>query len=62
VQGRAPLICGAGSSAYAASEVAATWMNAVAIPTTDLLAYSRKDLFQLAPAFASYGVLVSLVR
>lgn len=62
VQGRAPVICGAGSSAYAASAVAATWMNAVAIPTTDLLTYSRKDLLQLAPALVSNGVLVSLAR
>jgi tagatose-6-phosphate ketose/aldose isomerase len=62
VQGRAAVICGAGTSAYAASAVAATWMNAVAIPTTDLLTYSQNDLLHLAPAFVSNGVLVSIAR
>ena len=61
-QGRAAMICGAGTSAYAASAVAATWMNATAIPTTDLLTYSKQDLFRLAPAFVSNGVLVSIAR
>jgi tagatose-6-phosphate ketose/aldose isomerase len=62
VQGRAAVICGAGTSAYAASAVAATWMNAVAIPTTDLLTYSQSDLLHLTPAFVSNGVLVSIAR
>jgi len=62
VQGRAAVICGAGTSAYAASAVAATWMNAAAIPTTDLLTYSQNDLLHLAPAFVSNGVLVSIAR
>jgi tagatose-6-phosphate ketose/aldose isomerase len=62
VQGRASVICGAGTSAYAASAVAATWMNSVAIPTTDLLTLSSGELAHLAPDFASNGVLVSLGR
>jgi tagatose-6-phosphate ketose/aldose isomerase len=62
VQGRAAVICGAGTSAYAASAVAASWMNATAIPTTDLLLYSKEDLFRLVPAFVSNGVLVSIAR
>ncbi len=62
VQGRAAVICGAGTSAYASSAVAASWMNATAIPTTDLLLYSKADLFRLVPAFVSNGVLVSIAR
>ncbi len=62
VQGRASVVCGAGTSAYAASAVAATWMNSVAIPTTDLLTFSSGELAHLAPDFASNGVLVSLGR
>jgi tagatose-6-phosphate ketose/aldose isomerase len=62
VQGRVSVICGAGTSAYAASAVAATWMNSVAIPTTDLLTFSSGELAHLAPGFASNGVLVSLGR
>jgi tagatose-6-phosphate ketose/aldose isomerase len=62
VQDRAAVICGAGTSAYAASAVAATWMNSVAIPTTDLLTFSKDELAHLAPAFTSNGVLVSLAR
>src|SRR3979411_2984584 len=62
VQGRAAVIFGAGTSAYAASAVAATWTNSLAIPTTDLLTFSKEELAHLAPAFASKGVLVSLGR
>src|ERR1700732_2465770 len=62
VQDRAAVICGAGTSAYAASAVAATWTNSLAIPTTDLLTFSKGELAHLAPAFASNGVLVSLAR
>jgi tagatose-6-phosphate ketose/aldose isomerase len=62
VQDRAALICGAGTSAYAASAVAATWTNALAIPTTDLLTFSQQELSHQAPNFASNGVLVSLAR
>jgi tagatose-6-phosphate ketose/aldose isomerase len=38
------LLTGAGSSAYAASAVAAAWHNAVAIPTTDLLLDTERYL------------------
>jgi tagatose-6-phosphate ketose/aldose isomerase len=62
VEGRAAVICGAGSSAYAASAVAAAWVNATAIPTTDLLTFSKQELFHLTPAFVSNGVLVSMAR
>lgn len=62
VQDRAAVICGAGTSAYVAAAVAATWTNSVAIPTTDLLTFSKQELAHLAPAFASNGVLVSLAR
>src|ERR1700680_2142520 len=62
VQDRAAVICGAGSSAYAASAVAASWANAVAIPTTDLLTFSKNEVSHLVPAFASNGVLVSVAR
>jgi tagatose-6-phosphate ketose/aldose isomerase len=62
VQGRAAVICGAGTSAYASSAVAASWMNATAIPTTDLLLYTKQDLFRLVPSFVSNGVLVSIAR
>jgi len=62
VQDHARVICGAGTSAYAASAVAATWTNSLAIPTTDLLTFSKRELSHLAPSFASNGVLVSLAR
>jgi tagatose-6-phosphate ketose/aldose isomerase len=62
VKDRAAVICGAGTSAYAAEAVAATWTNAVAIPTTDLLTFSKQELSHLAPGFASKGALVSLAR
>jgi tagatose-6-phosphate ketose/aldose isomerase len=62
VKDRAAVICGAGSSAYAASAVAATWANAVAIPTTDLLTLSQDEVSHLVPTFASNGVLVSVAR
>jgi len=62
VRNRAAVICGAGSSAYAASAVAATWANAVAIPTTDLLTLSQDEVSHRVPAFASNGVLVSVAR
>src|ERR1700722_7559995 len=62
VQGRAAVICGAGTAAYASSGVAASWMNATAIPTTDLLLYSKQDLFRLLPAFVSNCGLASMRR
>jgi tagatose-6-phosphate ketose/aldose isomerase len=62
VQDRATVICGAGTSAYAASAIAATWMNTAAIPTTDLLTLTKQEVCLLAPAFVSNGVLVSVAR
>src|SRR5271154_2228742 len=62
VGARAAVICGAGTSAYAASAVAAVWTKAIAIPTTDLLTYSKEELTHLAPEFVANGILVSLAR
>ena len=62
VRERFAVICGAGTSAYAASAVAAGWTNAVAIPTTDLLLYSKQELLHLVPTFAANGMVVSLAR
>ena len=59
---RQTVICGAGTSAYAASAVAAVWDGAVAIPSTDLLLYSREELTHLAAGFVTNGLLVSLAR
>src|ERR1700735_5718653 len=47
------LVTGAGTSAYAASSVAAAWHNASALPTTDLLLDSNLDL-------ADVGAVISL--
>ena len=44
LQNRRLLFTGAGSSAYAASAVAAAWPGAVAIPTTDLLVDAERYL------------------
>jgi tagatose-6-phosphate ketose/aldose isomerase len=62
VKDRAAMICGAGSSAYAASAIAAIWASAVAIPTTDLLTLSQDEVSHLVPAFATHGVLASVAR
>jgi len=62
LRARAALICGAGSSAYAASAVALAWRNARAIATTDLLVLSREELTRLFPDFVKSGVLLSLAR
>jgi tagatose-6-phosphate ketose/aldose isomerase len=59
---RTPIICGAGSSAYAASAVAGAWSNARVIPTTDLLVHSKEEVTRICPGFAECGVLVSLAR
>jgi len=61
-QGRTAIVCGAGTSAYAASAVAGAWARAVAIPTTDLLLYSKREILQIVPDFAIDGLLVSLAR
>jgi tagatose-6-phosphate ketose/aldose isomerase len=62
LSGRPVIICGAGSSAYAAASVARAWSNARAIPTTDLLVQSKQELASTFPAFTQAGVLVSLAR
>lgn len=49
------LVTGAGSSAYAASAVAAAWAGAVAVPTTDLLVDAERALSQV-------DVVLSLAR
>ena len=49
------IVTGAGSSAYAATAVAAAWPAAEAIPTTDLLGDIRAD-------FGCVGFLISLAR
>jgi tagatose-6-phosphate ketose/aldose isomerase len=49
------LVTGAGTSAYAASAVAAAWHNASAIPTTDFLLDSNRHL-------AGVGAVISLAR
>ncbi len=49
------LLTGAGTSAYAASAVAAAWSGAVAVPTTDLLVDTERYLPEV-------GTVVSLAR
>lgn len=56
------LLCGAGTSAYAASAIAAGWSNARAIPSTDLLLYSREELLRELPSFAERGLAISIAR
>ena len=60
--GHPTIVCGAGSSAYAAASVARAWPNARAIPTTDLLVLSKEEVPSIFPAFAEGGLLVSLAR
>lgn len=59
---RAAIVCGAGSSAYAASSVAQSWSGARAIATTDLLVQSKEEVARICPGFAQSGALVSLGR
>src|ERR1700739_2617332 len=47
LQGAHVLLTGAGSSAYAASAVAAAWPRAVAVPTTDLLIDAERYLLDV---------------
>ena len=56
------LLTGAGTSAYAASAVAAAWPGARAIPTTDLLLMAKDELDQSVPGFTSGGLLISFAR
>lgn len=59
---RSVILTGAGTSAYAASAIAASWPGARAIPTTDLLVQSAQDIQRVAPSFAANGLLISLAR
>jgi tagatose-6-phosphate ketose/aldose isomerase len=55
----APIVTGAGSSAYGAMAIAAAWPGARAIPTTELLVESQTE----APAgFGETGLLISIAR
>lgn len=62
IAGRAAIVCGAGTSAYAAFAVAGGWTKTLAIPTTDLLLCSKEELQRITPDFAANGLLVSLAR
>ncbi|MFP5226434.1 MAG: SIS domain-containing protein [Acidobacteriota bacterium] len=55
LRNRKVLLTGAGSSAYAASAVAAAWPEGVAIPTTDLLVDTERYL-------SGVGAVISLAR
>lgn len=56
------IVTGAGTSAYAAEAVAGAWRGAKAIPVTDLLLRSKEELTNANPAFADYGLLISVAR
>ncbi len=59
---RRVIVTGAGTSAYAASAVAASWPGASAAPTTDLLLASREEIECAFPDFVESGLLISLGR
>jgi tagatose-6-phosphate ketose/aldose isomerase len=59
---RKAIVSGAGTSAYAASAIAASLKAGAAIPTTELLSASRDDLDRAVPEFGDGGVLVSIAR
>jgi tagatose-6-phosphate ketose/aldose isomerase len=54
-----PVLTGAGSSAYAATAIAAAWPGARAIPTTDLLLDARTGG---VPELPQNGLLISIAR
>jgi tagatose-6-phosphate ketose/aldose isomerase len=56
------ILTGAGTSAYAASAVAAGWPGAYSVPTTDLLVATEQELKEQFPGFAENGLLISLAR
>jgi tagatose-6-phosphate ketose/aldose isomerase len=56
------LVCGAGTSAYAASAITEAWPEAMAIPTTDLLLRSRTELLSALPGLTEGGLVISLAR
>lgn len=56
------ILCGAGTSAYAASAIAEGWVGAAAIATTDLLVQSSSEIEAALPSLHLGGLLVSLAR
>lgn len=56
------ILTGAGTSAYAAAAIAASWPGGRAVPTTDLLLYTEEELQTVVPGFAAGGLLISLAR
>jgi tagatose-6-phosphate ketose/aldose isomerase len=59
VEDERPVLTGAGSSAYAATAIAAAWPGARAIPTTDLLLDARSGG---VPELPQGGLLISIAR
>ena len=59
LDGDRPMLTGAGSSAYAATAIAAAWPGARAIPTTDLLLEARSGDVTEIPRD---GLLISIAR
>ncbi|MGH9621124.1 MAG: hypothetical protein ACRD45_15645 [Bryobacteraceae bacterium] len=56
------ILTGAGTSAYAAAAIAASWPDGRAIPTTDLLLYTEEELEAIVPGFGAGGLLISVAR
>jgi tagatose-6-phosphate ketose/aldose isomerase len=56
------ILCGAGTSAYAASAIQEAWPAANAIATTDLLVKSATEIESALPALRRGGLLISLAR
>lgn len=56
------ILSGAGTSAFAAAAVAASWPRSRAIPTTDLLLSTEQELRAAVPGFSASGLLISLGR
>ena len=56
------VLCGAGTSAYAASAIAESWPGANAIPTTDLLLQSPSEIDAAVPGLRQGGLVISLAR
>lgn len=59
---RLVITTGAGTSAYAADAIAASWPHAQAIPTTDLLFASSAEIERKSPGFGDSGLLLSIGR
>lgn len=56
------VVCGAGTSAYAASAIVEAWPEARAIPTTDLLLQSGSEILSVLPGLPEGGLVISLAR